>query len=67
MYNAVPAKGCSIRSITETTAHSLSATLGFLSVYADLQEEIYQQIISVVGYERDPVSHHFRPSYLFSV
>jgi len=39
----------------ETTAHSLSATLGFLSVYTDLQEEIYQQIIAVVGYERDPV------------
>lgn len=40
----------------ETTARSLSATIGFLALYDDLQEEIYQQIISVVGQERDPVS-----------
>ncbi|KJA20056.1 hypothetical protein HYPSUDRAFT_68834 [Hypholoma sublateritium FD-334 SS-4] len=39
----------------ETTAHSIASTLGFLSVSDKLQEEIYQQIISVVGYERDPV------------
>ncbi|KJA21395.1 hypothetical protein HYPSUDRAFT_42034 [Hypholoma sublateritium FD-334 SS-4] len=39
----------------ETTARSLSATIGFLALYDDLQEEIYQQIMSVVGQERDPV------------
>lgn len=39
----------------ETTAHALAATLGFLAVYDDIQEEVFQQIISVVGSERDPV------------
>ncbi|KDR80361.1 hypothetical protein GALMADRAFT_242750 [Galerina marginata CBS 339.88] len=37
----------------ETTAHTLAATLGFLSLYDNLQDEVYQQIISVVGKERD--------------
>ena len=48
----------------ETTARSLSATIGFLALYDDLQEEIYQQIISVVGQERDPVSTRGCLSYL---
>ncbi|KIK06373.1 hypothetical protein K443DRAFT_674356 [Laccaria amethystina LaAM-08-1] len=39
----------------ETTAHALAATLGFLAVYDDIQEEVFQQITSVVGWERDPV------------
>ncbi|KJA21381.1 hypothetical protein HYPSUDRAFT_77809 [Hypholoma sublateritium FD-334 SS-4] len=39
----------------ETTAHSLASTLGFLSVNNDIQEDIYEQIIAVVGRERDPV------------
>ncbi|KAF8155579.1 cytochrome P450 [Crassisporium funariophilum] len=38
----------------ETTAHTLAATLGFLSLYEDLQDEVLQQIVSVVGYDRDP-------------
>ena len=40
----------------ETTAHSLAATLGFLSINEDIQEEAFQQIISVAGYDHDPVS-----------
>ena len=39
----------------ETTAYSLSATLGFLGLYENLQEEVYQHIISIVGHDRDPV------------
>ncbi|PPQ81934.1 hypothetical protein CVT25_013782 [Psilocybe cyanescens] len=39
----------------ESTAHVISATLGFLSLYDDLQQEVYDQIITVVGHERDPV------------
>ncbi|PPQ65337.1 hypothetical protein CVT26_000052 [Gymnopilus dilepis] len=39
----------------ETTAHTLAATLGFLSVHEDVQEELYQQVVSVVGHDRDPV------------
>ena len=42
--------------LAETTAHSLAATLGFLSINEDIQEEAFQQIISVAGYDRDPVS-----------
>lgn len=42
---------CSI----ETTAHTLAATLGFLGLYNDVQEEVLEQIISVIGHERDPV------------
>ena len=39
----------------ETTAHALAATLGFLGLYENIQEEVYQHIISIVGYDRDPV------------
>ncbi|KAF8966623.1 cytochrome P450 [Flammula alnicola] len=39
----------------ETTAHSIAATLGFLSLNPDIQEETYKHIISTVGHDRDPV------------
>ncbi|KAG7097881.1 hypothetical protein E1B28_005193 [Marasmius oreades] len=38
----------------ETTANSLATTLAFLSIHQDAQDEVVQQIIDVVGYERDP-------------
>jgi len=38
----------------ETTAHTFAATLGFLGLYNDIQEEVLEQIISVIGPERDP-------------
>ncbi|PPQ91914.1 hypothetical protein CVT25_001285 [Psilocybe cyanescens] len=38
----------------ETTAYTLAATLGFLAYHQDLQDEVYDQIVSVVGLERDP-------------
>jgi len=40
----------------ETTAHSIAATLGFLSIDPALQQEVYDQIVEVVGLDRDPVS-----------
>ena len=40
---------------SETTAHALAATLGFLGLYEDIQEEVHQHIISIIGYDRDPV------------
>jgi hypothetical protein len=40
---------------SETTAHSLAATLGFLGLYDDVQNEVLEQIVSVIGYDRDPV------------
>ena len=42
-------------TILETTAHTLAATLGFLGLHEDIQEEVYEQIISVIGLDRDPV------------
>ncbi|KAF5379107.1 hypothetical protein D9615_005952 [Tricholomella constricta] len=38
----------------ETTAHTLETTLALLALHQDLQNEVYEQIVSVVGYDRDP-------------
>ncbi|KAI0049196.1 cytochrome P450 [Auriscalpium vulgare] len=42
----------------ETTAHTLAATLGFLSIYPDIQKEVYDEIVSVVG-DREPTLEDF--------
>ncbi|KIM47101.1 hypothetical protein M413DRAFT_64094 [Hebeloma cylindrosporum] len=47
----------------DTTAHTLAATLGFLSLYQDIQEEVYEQIISVVGPDRDPAFEDYPKLY----
>ena len=63
MVSLIDGDTCSQRFRTnftaETTAHSIAATLGFLSISDELQEEIYQQIISVVGHKREPVGTSF--------
>ena len=41
--------------MTETTAHTLAATLGLLALNDDVQDEIYLHIVSVIGYDHDPV------------
>ncbi|KAJ7666226.1 cytochrome P450 [Mycena polygramma] len=38
----------------ETTAHTLSGTLGFMALHPEIQEEVVEQIISVVGPDREP-------------
>ncbi|KIK52840.1 hypothetical protein GYMLUDRAFT_49679 [Collybiopsis luxurians FD-317 M1] len=38
----------------ETTAHTLAATLGFLALNQDAQDEVFEQIEEVVGFDRDP-------------
>ncbi|KAJ6472539.1 cytochrome P450 [Mycena sanguinolenta] len=38
----------------ETTASTLAATLAFMAIHDDLQEEVLAQIISVVGTKSDP-------------
>ena len=43
-------------------AYTLAATIGFLGLHSEVQEEIYQKIIKVVGYDRDPV-RHIPPDY----
>jgi len=45
-----------LKSDLETTAHTFAATLGFLGLHEEIQEEIHEQIISVIGHGRDPVS-----------
>jgi hypothetical protein len=45
-----------ILGLTETTAHSLAAAIGLLSIHENIQEDVFGQIQSVVGYDRDPVS-----------
>ena len=39
----------------ETTAHTLAAALGLLSINPEIQQEIADEIIRVVGYDREPV------------
>ncbi len=41
----------------ESTAYTLAATIGFLGLHSEVQEEIYQKIIKVVGHDSDPVRH----------
>ncbi|KAI0064321.1 cytochrome P450 [Artomyces pyxidatus] len=43
----------------ETTAHALAATLGLLGVYQDVQQAAYQEIIDVVGKDRNPLFSDF--------
>ncbi|KAG6809204.1 hypothetical protein H0H93_016018, partial [Arthromyces matolae] len=38
----------------ETTAHTLSATLALLALHPKIQNDIFENIISVIGYDRDP-------------
>ncbi|KAH9478750.1 Cytochrome P450 monooxygenase 124 [Psilocybe cubensis] len=38
----------------ETTAHTLAATLGYLAYHQNLQDEVYDQIASVLGRDREP-------------
>ncbi|KAJ7927567.1 cytochrome P450 [Mycena leptocephala] len=38
----------------ETTGHTLAGTLGFMAIHDDIQEEVFEQIISVVGPDREP-------------
>jgi hypothetical protein len=41
--------------VIETTAFSLAATLGLLAFNNDIQDEIFEHIISVIGDDRAPV------------
>ncbi|TFK28631.1 cytochrome P450 [Coprinopsis marcescibilis] len=45
----------------ETTAHALAGTLAHLAVNRDIQDEIVEQIISVVGWDRDPEFDDYVP------
>ncbi|KAH9963634.1 cytochrome P450 [Russula dissimulans] len=43
----------------ETTAATLAATIGFLGIYQNVQEDVYQEIIKVVGHDRGPTFEDF--------
>ncbi|KAF8649628.1 hypothetical protein AX16_005717 [Volvariella volvacea WC 439] len=38
----------------ETTAHTLAATLALLALHEDIQEEVSEHVLSVIGQSRDP-------------
>ncbi|KAJ7662974.1 cytochrome P450, partial [Mycena rosella] len=38
----------------ETTAHTLAATLGFMAIHDEIQDEVLEQILSIVGTDREP-------------
>ncbi|KAJ7185586.1 cytochrome P450 [Mycena filopes] len=38
----------------ETTAHTLAATLGFMALHPEVQNEVLEQILAVVGRDRAP-------------
>jgi hypothetical protein len=41
----------------ETTAYALAATIGFLGLHSEVQEDLYQQVMEVVTGDSDPVGH----------
>ena len=41
---------------TDTTAMTLNATLGYLGLHDDFQQEVYEEIMSVMPTEADSVS-----------
>jgi len=43
----------------ETTATSLASTIAYLCSYPDIQDELVEEIESVVGYERDPTMEDY--------
>ncbi|KAL0960014.1 hypothetical protein HGRIS_011664 [Hohenbuehelia grisea] len=43
----------------ETTAHTLAATLGFLSLHPEFQDEIYEEIVSVIGDKGEPTLENY--------
>ncbi|KAJ7634807.1 cytochrome P450 [Roridomyces roridus] len=38
----------------ETTSHTIAGTLSFLAIHEEIQNEVVEQIMSVVGLKRDP-------------
>jgi cytochrome P450 len=42
----------------ETTAHALASTIGFLGLYSDIQKDLYEEIVEVVGHDREPVNYN---------
>lgn len=44
-----------VNTFTETTAHTFAAALSYLAVNPDIQQEILDHIVSVVGWDGKPV------------
>lgn len=47
----------------ETTAHTLAATLGLLALHQDIQEDILQHILDIVGPTREPTFEDYDALY----
>ncbi|CCM01787.1 uncharacterized protein FIBRA_03854 [Fibroporia radiculosa] len=43
----------------ESTAHTLAATFALLAVHPEVQDDIYSQILDVVGLDRDPTANDY--------
>ncbi|KAI0052099.1 cytochrome P450 [Auriscalpium vulgare] len=43
----------------ETTANTMTAVLGLIGLYPQAQEDMYEEIIKVVGHDREPVFEDF--------
>ncbi|KAI0064333.1 cytochrome P450 [Artomyces pyxidatus] len=43
----------------ETTAQTFTIAIGYLGIYPDVQQEMYDEILQVVGKDRDPVYEDF--------
>jgi hypothetical protein len=56
---AVGVKSHFVYLITETTAHTFAAALSYLAINPDIQQEILDHIISVVGWDGKPVREYF--------
>jgi hypothetical protein len=42
----------------ESMASTLASTIGLLCLHSDVQEDLYEQIVDVVGHDREPVSYN---------
>ena len=41
--------------VTDTTGHTLAATLGLLGLHQDIQDEVLEHILDIIGPTREPV------------
>ncbi|KAF8345234.1 cytochrome P450 [Amanita rubescens] len=48
-----------VYTFTQTTATSLASTIAYLCSYPDIQDELVEEIESVIGYERDPTMEDY--------
>lgn len=63
LFSSLPRSLIVLLMSLETTGHTLAVCLGLLGLYQEEQELVYQNIVDVVGYEREPVRPTFSVAY----